>query len=102
MILQVILAISAVLFCFGLLAALTRNNAIMVLIGIELMLGAGNLNFISFWKFSTHPELLTGIMFAIFSIALAAAEAAVGLAIIIQVHRRLKSVNVNRANQLKG
>jgi len=102
MMLQVLLAISAVLFSFGLLAALTRSNAIMVLIGIELMLGAGNLNFISFWKFSTHPELLTGIMFAIFSIALAAAEAAVGLAIVIQVHRRLKSVNVNRANQLKG
>lgn len=102
MILQVILAISAVLFCFGLLAALTRNNAIMVLIGIELMLGAGNLNFIAFWKFSMHPELLTGVMFAIFSIALAAAEAAVGLAIVIQVHRRLKSVNVNQANQLKG
>lgn len=102
MMMQVLLAISAVLFSFGLLAALTRSNAIMVLIGIELMLGAGNLNFITFWKFSTHPELLTGIMFAIFSIALAAAEAAVGLAIVIQVHRRLKSVNVNRANQLKG
>ena len=93
MILQVLLAISAVLFCFGLLAALT---------GIELMLGAGNLNFIAFWKFSAHPELLTGVMFAIFSIALAAAEAAVGLAIIIQVHRRLRSVNINRADQLKG
>jgi len=102
MMLQVLLAISAVLFCFGLLAALTRSNAIMVLIGIEMMLGAGNLNFISFWKFSAHPEALTGVMFAIFSIALAAAEAAVGLAIIIQVHRRLRSVNINRADQLKG
>ncbi|MEI7957695.1 MAG: NADH-quinone oxidoreductase subunit NuoK [Verrucomicrobiota bacterium] len=102
MMLQVLLAISAVLFCFGLLAALTRSNAIMVLIGIEMMLGAGNLNFIAFWKFSAHPELLTGVMFAIFSIALAAAEAAVGLAIIIQVHRRLRSVNINRADQLKG
>ena len=102
MMLQVLLAISAVLFCFGLLAVLTRSNAIMVLIGIEMMLGAGNLNFITFWKFSAHPEALTGIMFAIFSIALAAAEAAVGLAIIIQVHRRLRSVNINRADQLKG
>jgi len=102
MMLQVLLAISAVLFCFGLLAALTRSNAIMVLIGIEMMLGAGNLNFITFWKFSAHPEALTGVMFAIFSIALAAAEAAVGLAIIIQVHRRLRSVNINRADQLKG
>ena len=102
MMLQVLLAISAVLFCFGLLATLTRSNAIMVLIGIEMMLGAGNLNFIAFWKFSTHPELLTGVMFAIFSIAIAAAEAAVGLAIIIQVHRRLRTVNVNKADQLKG
>ncbi|MEI6560797.1 MAG: NADH-quinone oxidoreductase subunit NuoK [Verrucomicrobiota bacterium] len=102
MMLQVLLAISAVLFCFGLLAALTRSNAIMVLIGIEMMLGAGNLNFIAFWKFSAHPEALTGVLFAIFSIALAAAEAAVGLAIIIQVHRRLRSVDVNAAHQLKG
>lgn len=102
MMLQVLLAISAVLFCLGLLAALTRSNAIMVLIGIEMMLGAGNLNFIAFWKFSAHPELLTGIMFAIFSIALAAAEAAVGLAIVIQVHRRLRTVNVNKVDQLRG
>jgi len=102
MMMQVLLAISAVLFSLGLLAALTRSNAIMVLIGIEMMLGAGNLNFITFWKFSSNPETLTGIMFAIFSIALAAAEAAVGLAIIIQVHRRLRSVNINRADQLKG
>ena len=102
MMLQILLALSAMLFCIGLLAALTRRNAIMVLIGIELMLGAGNLNFISFWKFSAHPENLTGIMFAIFSIAIAAAEAAVGLAIVIQVHRRLHSVDVNQANALKG
>ena len=102
MMLQVLLAISAVLFCFGLLAALTRSNAIMVLIGIELMMGAGNLNFIAFWRFSAHPEALTGILFAIFSIAVAAAEAAVGLAIIILVHRRIKSANVDDANQLKG
>ena len=102
MMLQILLALSAVLFALGLLAALTRRNAIMVLIGIEMMLGAGNLNFISFWKFSPHPENLTGIMFAIFSIAIAAAEAAVGLAIVIQVHRRLHSVDVNQANQLKG
>ena len=100
--LQVLLAISAVLFSFGLLATLVRTNAIMVLIGIEMMLGAGNLNFIAFWRFSAHPEALTGILFAIFSIAVAAAEAAVGLAIIILVHRRIKSANVDDANQLKG
>lgn len=102
MMLQILLAISAALFVLGLLAALTRRNAIMVLIGIELMLGAGNLNFIAFWKFSIHPDALLGVMFAIFSIAVAAAEAAVGLAIVIQVHRRLRSVDVNKADQLKG
>jgi len=102
MTLQILLAVSAVLFAFGLVAALTRRNAIMVLIGIELMMGAGNLNFIAFWRFSAHPEALTGILFAIFSIAVAAAEAAVGLAIIILVHRRIKSANVDDANQLKG
>ena len=102
MMLQVILAISAVLFCLGLLATLTRKNAILVLIGIELMLGAANLNFIAFWKFSPNPAALTGVMFAIFSIAIAAAEAAVGLAIVIQLHRRTRSVDVNKANELKG
>ena len=102
MTLQILLAISAVLFVFGLVAALTRQNAIMVLIGIELMMGAGNLNFIAFWRFSPDPELLTGVMFAIFSIAVAAAEAAVGIAIIILVHRRIKSSNIDNAAQLKG
>ena len=102
MMLQILLSISAALFCTGLLCALTRRNAILVLIGIELMLGAANLNFIAFWKFSAHPEALTGVMFAIFAIAVAAAEAAVGLAIIIQLHRHRRSVDVNQANELKG
>ena len=101
MILTTLLAISATLFCCGLFAALTRRNAIMVLIGIEMMLGAGNLNWIIFWKFSPNPEVLTGVVFVLFSIALAAAEAAVGLAIIIQLHRRLRSVHVTQASQLK-
>ena len=102
MTLQIILAISAVLFAFGLVATLTRRNAIMVLIGIELMMGAANLNFIAFWRFSADPQALVGVMFAIFSIAVAAAEAAVGLAIIILVHRRIRSANVDDADQLKG
>ena len=102
MTLQLLLAISAVLFSLGLLAALTRKNAIMVLIGIELMLGAGNLNFISFWRFSAHPQALTGVMFVMFSIAVAAAEAAVGLAIIIMLYRQFRCVNVDQAQELKG
>ena len=102
MTLQIVLAVSAVLFCFGLAAAFSRANAIMVLVGIEFMLGAANLNFLAFWRFSGDPAALTGVMFAIFSIAVAAAEAAVGLAIVILVHRRFRSVEVDDANQLQG
>ncbi len=102
MTLQIVLAISAVLFALGLAAALSRSNAIMILIGIELMLGAANLNFIAFWRFSDNPSDLAGIMFAIFAIAVAAAEAAVGLAIIILVHRKIKSVEADDASNLKG
>jgi NADH-quinone oxidoreductase subunit K len=102
MTLQILLSISAILFAFGLAAALSRANAIMVLIGIELMLGAANLNFLAFWRFSPDPSDLTGLLFVIFSIAVAASEAAVGLAIILLVHRRINSVNVDDANHLKG
>ncbi len=72
------LLVAALLFAIGLAGALTRRNAILVLIGIELMLNAANLNLIAFWRYGPHPEALTGMMFAIFSIAVAAAEAAVG------------------------
>ena len=102
MTLQILLAISALLFAFGLAAVLSRSNSIMILIGIELMLGAANLNFITFWRFSENPSYLAGILFAIFSIAVAAAEAAVGLAIIILVHRRINSVEADDASNLKG
>jgi NADH-quinone oxidoreductase subunit K len=100
--LQILLAISAILFAFGLAGALSRSNAIMILIGIELMLGAGNLNFVVFWRCSESPDAMVGILFAIFSIAIAAAEAAVGLAIIILVHRRINSVEADDASHLKG
>lgn len=100
--LHIVLAVSAVLFCFGLAAALSRANAILVLIGIELMLGAANLNFIAFWRYSGDPSALAGIMLAIFAIAVAAAEAAVGLSIIILVYRRLRSAEVDEADNLKG
>ena len=94
--------LSAFLFAIGLAGALTRRNAIVVLIGIELMLNAANLNFIAFWRFSEHPEKLTGIMVAIFSIGIAAAEAAVGLALIIAIYRHYRTTNVDEVNSLKG
>jgi len=96
------LILSALLFAVGLAGALTRRNAILVLIGIELMLNAANLNFIAFWRYSPHPEALTGIMFVIFSIGVAAAEAAVGLALIISIYRHYKTVNVDQINSMKG
>jgi NADH:ubiquinone oxidoreductase subunit K len=96
------LLVSALLFCIGLAGALTRRNAIMVLIGIELMLNAANLNFIAFWRFSENPETMTGLMFAVFSIAIAAAEAAVGLALIITIYRHFRTANVDQVEDMKG
>ena len=96
------LLLSALLFSIGLAGALTRRNAIVVLIGIELMLNAANLNFIAFWRYSPNPEALHGVMFVIFAIAIAAAEAAVGLGIIIAFFRNSRSVDVDDASILKN
>jgi len=100
--LQSYLLLSALLFSIGLAGALLRRNAIIVLIGIELMLNAANLNFIAFWRFGPAPEALTGIMFTIFSISVAAAEAAVGLAIILAAFRHSRTTDLDLMNSLKG
>lgn len=100
--LQSYLLLSALLFSIGLAGAVTRRNAILALIGIELMLNAANLNFIAFWRFGPNPEALTGVMFVIFSIAIAAAEAAVGLALIIAIYRHYKTANLDEVKGLKG
>ncbi len=96
------LLLSAFLFAIGLAGALVRRNAILILIGIELMLNAANLNFIAFWRYGPNPEALTGVMFVIFSIGIAAAEAAVGLALIIAIYRHYKTTSVDKMNSLKG
>jgi NADH-quinone oxidoreductase subunit K len=96
------LIVSTLLFSIGLAGALTRRNAIMVLIGIELMLNAANLNFIAFWRFGVNPQTSTGIMFVLFSIAVAAAEAAVGLALIIAIYRHYKTTDVDKITSMKG
>lgn len=96
------LMLSALLFSIGLAGALTRRNAILVLIGIELMLNAANLNFIAFWRYGPHPSALTGIMFVIFSISVAAAEAAVGLSIILAAYRHSRTTNLDKLSSLKG
>ena len=96
------LILSAVLFSIGLAGALTRRNAILVLIGIELMLNAANLNLIAFWRYSPHPEEINGVLFVIFSIGIAAAEAAVGLALIISIYRHYKTTNLDQIDSMKG
>lgn len=100
--LQHFLIISAALFCIGLLAALSRRHAIFILIGIEMMLAAAGLNFIAFWRFAPQPVAPTGVIVTIFAIAIAAAEAAVGLALVIAVYRHYRTTNVDDIDQLKG
>ncbi len=96
------LLLSALLFSLGLTAVLIRRNAILVLVGIELMLNAANLNFIAFWRHSPNPGDLSGYMFVLFSIAVAAAEAAVGLALIIAVYRHFRTTDIQKISKLKG
>jgi NADH:ubiquinone oxidoreductase subunit K len=96
------LLLSALLFAIGLAGALVRRNAILVLIAIELMLNAANLNFIAFWRYGPNPEALTGMMFVVFSIGVAAAEAAVGLALIISLYRHMKTTNIDEVNSMRG
>jgi len=95
------LALSALLFSIGFAGVLVRRNAIVVLMGIELMLNAANLNFVAFWRYSANPEALTGIVFTLFSIAVAAAEVAVGLGLVLSIYRHFRTANVDQANTLK-
>jgi len=94
------LTVAAALFCIGLYGALSRKNAIGVLLGVELMLNAVNINLVAFWRYIT-PQSLTGQIFAIFVIAVAAAEAAAGLAIIISVYRRRDTVIVDELDTMR-
>ena len=96
------LLVAALIFAIGLAGALTRRNAILVLIGVELMLNAANLNLVAFWRYSPHPEVLTGMMFAVFSIAVAAAEAAVGLGLVIAIYRHARTTDLDEMNRMKG
>ena len=101
MTLEHFLILGAVLFCVGLLGAFTRRNAVVVLFSIEIMLNAANLNFIAFWRFSENPDALHGPLFTLFTIAVAAAEVAVGLALVIAVYRHFKTVNLEQLDTLK-
>ncbi len=94
------LTLAAILFCVGVFGVLTRRNAIGILMSLELMFNAVNINFVAFSKFIT-PTLLTGQIFSIFVITVAAAEATVGLAIVILIYRNYKGINVDKVNFMK-
>ena len=96
------LLLAIALFAIGFAGALTRRSAILALVGIELMLNGANLSFVVFWRFGPHPDPQTGLMFALFSIAVAAAEAAVGLALVLLLYRHRRSTDLDAADSLKG
>lgn len=92
------LILAAVLFCIGLYGVLTQRNALRILISVELLLNAANINFVAA---SHHYGSNDGFVFTLFVVAIAAAEAAVGLAILIHAYRHAKSVNVTKSTQLR-
>lgn len=94
------LILAAALFCIGLYGVLARRNAIAVLMGVELMLNAVIINLVAFWRY-IQPTLINGQVFAVVVFAVAAAEASVGLALIISIYRRRNSVVAEDMNLLK-
>lgn len=95
------LVVSAALFSIGTFGVLSRKNGVAVLMGIELMLNAVNINLVAFWRYRS-PLDVDGVVFTAFVLVIAAAEAAVGLAIIITLYRNRHSVTPEEAATLKG
>ncbi|MBA64677.1 MAG: NADH-quinone oxidoreductase subunit NuoK [Candidatus Marinimicrobia bacterium] len=93
------LFISAVLFSIGVFGVMTRRNGIAVLMGVELILNAANLNFVAFSRFGGMN--MDGHIFSLFVIVLAAAEAAVALAIVINIYNNLHTINIDDASEMK-
>jgi NADH:ubiquinone oxidoreductase subunit K len=100
--LQHYLVVSAALFCLGLLAVLTRRNAVNVLMGIELILNSANVNLVAFSRYGSGPVPLQGQLFAVFVIVIAAAEVAVALAIVLTLYRLRRTPNLDEADILQG
>jgi NADH-quinone oxidoreductase subunit K len=94
------LIFAAALFSIGLFGVLARRNAIAILMGIELMLNAVNVNLVAFWRYRT-PEMITGQVFAVIVFAVAAAEVAVGLALFISVYRRRDTISADQIDLMK-
>jgi NADH-quinone oxidoreductase subunit K len=97
------LIFSAILFCIGLFGLVTRKNAVGMLMGVELMLNSANINLLAFWRyFYAQNGDLNGLVFTAVVFVVAAAETAVGLALIISAYRRRRTVEANEMNILKG
>ncbi len=94
-----VLVFSLVLFSIGMIGVLTRRNVIIILMSIELMMNAANVNFIAF---SRQLNEIGGQVFAVFNIAVAAAEVAVGLAVVLALFRNRESINVDEVHIMKG
>jgi len=94
------LILSAILFSIGLYGALAKRNAIVILMSVELMLNAVNISLVAFWRY-VAPALMTGQVFVIFVMVLAAAEVVVGLAIIISIYRSRETVDVEQIDLMK-
>lgn len=94
------MSLAAILFCIGLYGALAKKNAVIVLLCVELMLNAVNLNLVAFSKLGIHPNL-TGQIFSLFTITVAAAEVAVGIAILITLYRNKGTTDVNEMDSMK-
>ena len=94
------LIVAAVLFCIGIYGVLARRNAVGILMGVELMLNAVNINLVAFWRY-LNPSDVTGQAFALFVLVVAAAEAVVGLALIISVYRNHGDIDAENINLLK-
>ena len=98
--LEHVLIVSAILFSLGIYGVLARRNAVMILLAIELMLNAVNINFIAFAVY-LDPDMFIGIIFAIFIITVAAAEIGLALAIVLRLFRSRGSVNLDEVNLMK-
>ncbi|TMI88663.1 MAG: NADH-quinone oxidoreductase subunit NuoK [Bacillati bacterium ANGP1] len=94
------LVLSAVVFALGLYAVLTRRNGVAILMGIELMLNAANINLVAFNKYAA-PGAVQGQIFALIVITLAACEAAVGLALVLAAYRSLETIHVDEINVMR-
>ena len=99
--LEQVLVVAALLFSIGLFVALSRRNAIGILMGVELMLNSINLNLVGFARFVESPRPIDGQVFTVFVITIAAAEAAVALALAVSIYRLRQSVDVDQMDLLK-